>query len=347
MSFSVSANLLLFKPGAYLVPCLDSLLAQTYENLEILIIDNCSGDGTAQKVREYFESKNAAGAAAPRWRLLENEKNTGFAAGTNQGIKESSGDLVLMVNQDIVMAPDCIEKLAESFEDEKVGAVQGKLWRMKIEKGQVEKTRLIDSAGLLIFKNRRIVARGQGETDKGQFDKKQEIFGADGALPMYRRAALEDAKVCLEKCEYFDEDFVAYKEDVDLGWRLRLLGWQAVYEPQAAAWHARTAGEGAVTNYISVAFNRFRLGSRYAKYHSFKNQRLLQIKNETSGLFLKHCFYWVPKEAGAWLYALVFERYTWKSMKDIMSLWPRMMQKRKLIMGRAKVKDSEMEKWFK
>ncbi|TSC53349.1 MAG: Glycosyl transferase, family 2 [Parcubacteria group bacterium LiPW_39] len=343
----VSLNLLLHKPGFYLKPCLESLLKQSYRNFELLIIDNNSADGTPQEVKEIMTTE----VSGIKWRLIVNEKNLGFAAAHNQGIKESRGELVVLVNQDIILDKDFLENIIEIFKDEKTGSAQGKLWRLRMDGENLSKTETIDNTGLVMLKNRRIIARGQGQKDEGQFDKTEAIFGVDGALPVYRRAALEDVKIPnsqfpIPNYEYLDEDFFAYKEDVDLAWRLRLYGWQAFYVPPAAAWHARSAGDSAATNYLGIIKERLRIG-KFAKYLSFKNQRLMQIKNEQPTILLKHLLWWLPKEIASWIYVILFEHYTWRAIRDLFRQAPGAWQKRKIIMARRRVSSGEMERWFK
>ena len=193
-----------------------------------------------------------------------------------------------------------------------------------------------------MLKNRRFVNRGQGEEDRNQY-KAGEIFGVDGAAPLYRRKTLEDVKI---NNEYFDEDFFCYKEDVDLAWRMRLYGWKAVYEPKALAYHLRGAGEKAIKNYVSVALARRKI-SKFAKFYSFKNQRLTQIKNELPGLFLRDIFAIVVKEIGAWFYVLFFEHYTWKAIRELIKQAPGAWRKRKIIMVNKKIGNKEMRKMYK
>ncbi len=344
----VSVDLLLYKPGLYLKPCLDSILNQSYKNFELLVIDNNSEDETVQDIRKIMAQAQSAGPAPFNWRLIENKENLGFAAGHNLGIRESRGELVFLLNQDIILEKDFLENSVEIFSsDEKIGSVQGKLLRLKVEDGELSKTKIIDNTGLVILKNRRIIARGQGQQDQGQFEKSEEIFGVDGAAPIYRRGALESIKICLnEKCEYLDEDFFMYKEDVDLAWRLRLQGWKAFYAPGAIQWHARSAGDSAATSYFEIVRERLKI-SKFAKYLAFKNQRLMQIKNEQAGLLLKHLFWFLPKEIASWVFVILFEHYTWRSIRDLFLQAPRAWQKRKIIMARKKVDVKDLEKWFK
>ena len=247
---------------------------------------------------------------------------------------ESKGEYILCLNQDIVLDKDFIKNAVEAMKmGEKIGAVQGKL--LKIQNP------IIDTTGLLMFKNRRVVARGQGEKDKGQY-KKGEVFGVDGAAPLYRRKALEDIKV---NNEYFDKDFFMYKEDVDLAWRLQLYGWKIIYQPKAIAYHPRTAGEKAVKNYVSIAIERRKL-SEFAKYHSFKNDRLMRIKNELLGLFFRDFCRIIIKEIAAWAYVIFFEKYAWKAIKELFKQTPNAWRKRKIIMKRRRIGTREIKKWF-
>jgi len=335
----VSISLLLYKPGFYLKPCLESVFRQNFRDFELIVIDNNSADGTAQKAEEILKSQGIG----INWRLIVNENNLGFAAGQNLGIRESKGEFILLLNQDVILDDNFLKNIIEIFnKDQKMGAGQGKLLRLRINGEKIEKTDFIDNAGLKIFKNRRIISRGQGEKDAGQFEKEEEIFGADGAAPVYRKESLEDAKI---NGEYFDEDFFMYKEDVDLAWRLRLLGWKTFLEPRALAWHSRTAGESAAKSYLGIWRERRKINKK-AKFFSFRNQRWMQIKNEQPILFFKHIFWWLPKEIISWAYVLFFESYTIKAIEEFFSRLPEFRQKRKIIMARKRINAGEMEKWF-
>lgn len=316
----ISINILTYNGQDLIESCLKSVLKQTYSNIEILVVDNASKDETVSRIGQGI-------------RVIENKKNLGFTGGHNIGIRESKGDYVLCLNQDVVLDKDFVKNTVQVMEvDEKIAAVQGKLYKAK---------NIIDTTGLLMFKNRRIVSRGQGEKDENQY-KGGEIFGADGAAPLYRRKALENIKI---KQDYFDEDFFMYKEDVDLAWRLQLYGWKAVYEPKAMGYHLRGAGEEAVKNYVKIVKERQKI-SEFAKYHSFKNQRLMQIKNELCSLFFRDFCRIIIKEIGAWVYVLLFEKYTWKAIKELFKQAPSAWHKRKIIMARKKVGAKEIKKWL-
>jgi GT2 family glycosyltransferase len=237
----------------------------------------------------------------------------------------------------VVLDKDFVKYAVEAIEkDNNIGAVQGKLYKQD---------KILDTTGLLAYKNRRFVNRGQGEEDKNQYAA-GEIFGVDGAAPLYRRAILEDVKI---NNEYFDEDFFMFKEDVDLAWRMRLFGRKAVYEPRAYGYHSRGAGEAAVKDFSAIIQQRKKL-SQFAKFYSFKNQRLMQIKNELWGLFFRHFYYIVIKEIAAWIYVLFFENYGLKAILSLFKQMPQAWQKRKIIMKKASPRlvglGPKMKKWF-
>jgi cellulose synthase/poly-beta-1,6-N-acetylglucosamine synthase-like glycosyltransferase len=93
---------------------------------------------------------------------------------------------------------------------------------------------VIDSAGIRLPRHRRPRDRGSDETDGGQYDRAEFVFGVSGAAMMLRRAALADLAV---GGEVVDEDFFAYHDDTDLCWRANRLGWRVLYEPRARGVH--------------------------------------------------------------------------------------------------------------
>lgn len=337
----VSINIITYNSQKYINDCLGSVLNQTYPNLETLIIDNASTDNTINYLKKIPEKLNL--------KIIFNKKNIGFSAGHNQGIKNSQGDFILCLNPDVALDKDFVKKAIEAIQkDDKIAAVQGKLLRWNTGNpisnnfNDYSISKMIDTSGLAIFKNRRIINIRQGQIDEKRFEEIEEIFGADGAAPVYRRKALEDIKI---NNEYFDEDFFCYKEDVDLAWRLRLYGWKTIYQPNSIALHDRTSGESTTLSYVGIIKERLKI-NKFSKYLAFKNQRLMQIKNEQIWLLIKHLPWFLPKEITSWIYVLIFEKYTWKAIKDLFKQMPNAFRKRKIIMSKKRINICEIEKWF-
>lgn len=288
-------------------------------------------------------------------------ENLGFAGGHNTLIRKSKSDFVLLLNDDARLMPNYVTRAVQAFSDKHVGAVQGKLLRWDMnDLAQLvhdeDGNPIIDTTGLVLLRNRRIINRGQGMEDRGQFNEMGEIWGADGAAPMYRMKALDsvtipryvfrngsppeagahadspDTAVGGRHGELLDEDFFAYKEDVDLAWRLNWRGWKTIYVPDAVAWHGRSGGENAALGYRAIIAERRKI-SPLLKYYSFVNQRCLLIKNENVLRYVQDLPYWFVKEVGAWGYALLFERKTLPAIARIIKLLPTMLKKRRWIMA--------------
>lgn len=331
---------------------IESAVNQDYPNLEIIIVDNNSTDGSreeiAQRIPEW-EKHMPDSKASPTIKLIKNSSNIGFGSAHNQAICESSGEFILLLNSDAFLTRDFVKKALPSFNNLTVGSVQGKLLRYNFEKNipVVDKNgdTVIDTLGLLMLKNRRTICMAQGQSDDGRFNKKKEIFGADGAVPLFRKAALEDIK--LEEpdgdgFEYFDEDFFLYKEDVDLAWRLKLYGWKAIYTPKAIAYHGRTSGDSKSKKYSEIIRERRRIGT-FAKAQSFKHQRLMQLKNDDCIVLLKHFPQFIVKELGTWFFALFIEGFGLKAAIELVRSLPKFMKKRRMVMVRRKTERIEME----
>jgi GT2 family glycosyltransferase len=312
--------------------------------IEILIREQGSDHEELKALQQIAEE---LGQTPTRSITVIQSENLGFAGGHNAVFRRAKGEFILALNADAVLQPDFLTNALAAFTDPRIGAVQGKLLRWNLEQQDTpvlrDGTPVIDTTGLLPLLNRRIVNRGMGETDSGQFDEPGEVWGADGAVPVYRKAALDDvafpratsdkAQATSTTPEYYDEDFFAYKEDVDLAWRLQWRGWKTAYVPTAVAWHGRGAGENAATDYRAIIAERRKI-SPLLKYYSFSNQRLLLFKNERWSTYLRDLPKWFVKETGAWGYALLFEARTLPAIWRTLKLLPTMRKKRAYTMSR-------------
>src|SRR5262245_8585133 len=216
----VSVLIATFNSAATLPACLESLRAQTYPRLELIIVDNASTDKTLQ----------ALGAAPGNASLIVNPRNTGFAAAQNQAMQNARGEWLLSLNPDVVLAPDFVSQLiAAGKADGRAGTVCGKLLRWQ-PKAPTQKSNILDSTGIYFLRNLRHLDRGADEVDRGQYDRMEYVFGATGAAALYRRSMVEDVSV---EGEFFDQDFFSYREDADVAWRAQLMGWRCLYVPRA------------------------------------------------------------------------------------------------------------------
>lgn len=327
----VSIVIINYNTKKYLETCIQSLLAQTWSEKEIIFLDNDSSDGSFEFVSGKY----------PRITAVKNSKNLGYATAGNQGIKLAKGKYVMTINPDIIFEQEYVEYCVQKMEqDSRIGAIGGKIYKYNYENNH--KTSFIDTVGIFCYRNRRFIDDGQGLEDKGQFDEEKEVFGVSGACPVYRRSALEEVKY---KDEYFDENFFMYKEDIDISWRLRLAGWKCWYLPSAIANHGRGTGVLKRFTHLEVAKNRSRL-NKNQKYFSFRNQRLTQLKNELAGNFIKDFFPILWKEILIRGYIIFREPYLIKACFDVIGKVPSTLKKRAHIMKTRKVDSKEMDKWL-
>jgi len=205
--------------GARWLPaCLDSIAAQSLQPSEVIVVDNGSTDGSLELLRERGV------------RVLELGHNTGFAFAANRGIEAASADYVALVNTDVELAPNWLERMAQAL-DAQAASVASKMLDL------ADRTRVYD-AGDILRRDGVCEQRGRFGPDDGSYDEPSDMFAACAGAALYRRDAVLDVGG-------FDERFFAYLEDVDLGLRLRLAGWTCRYEP-AVALHASEGSSGAL-----------------------------------------------------------------------------------------------------
>ena len=336
MSPKISIIVINYNTEHFLKTCLESLQKQTYKNKEIIIIDNNSQDNSCTYIQKEWSNTAT---------IICNPDNKGYSGAANQGINIAKGEYIMLLGPDIQYEKDYIEKSIKKMEeDKKIGVIGGKLKKYDYKKG--EKTNKIDSVGIFSYRNRRIIDLGQGEEDTGQFNKETEVFGVSGASPIYRKTALEEIKLPPPYNEYLDNDFFMYKEDIDISWRLRLKGWKAYYIPEAVAYHGRGTGTLNKFTHTAVFKNRSHL-SKFQKYFAYRNQRLMQIKNEFIKSYLHNFFPILWKEILITGYIIFFEPHLIKATFSILKLTPKMLKKRRHIMKNATIDWREIEKWFK
>jgi len=322
MPTTVSVTLVTYNSLPYLEPCLRSVLGQTHPLLEVVVVDNASSDGTRETLERFKD----------RIRVVNNGANLGFADAQNQAIALSEGDWVLVLNPDVVLQPDFVEKLVEAGQiDPKVGTVCGRLLATGRDLQPLDPP-LIDTAGIYFTENMRHFDRGWHEPDDGRFRRMEYVIGASAAAALYRREMIHDIS---EKGEFFDPDFFAYREDADVAWRAQLFGWRCLYAPEAVGHHVRSVGPGN-RHSVPVAINM----------HSVKNRFLMRIKNLTGGLFHR---YWRSSMARDLLViggCLLWEPSSLPAFWRIAKCLPRTLRRRRRIMERRRATDESLAYWF-
>ena len=327
----VSIHLIVKDGEKYIEGCLNAVKNQTYPHIVMRIFDNNSTDSTVSKARNIF----------PESEIIQFDKNHFVGGAFNRSLQYSASPFVVMLCVDVVLDAHFIENAVRAIQkDTHIGVVQAKVFWY--DKQNERKTDIIDTTGMQIFKSRRIINRGHGEQDVGQYNTAQEIFCYEGAVPFFRRQTLEDIKMGKE---YLDEDFVWYADEVDVGWRMRLLGWNIWYDPTVLAWHDRST-----THTLSKGFKSFIQQRKHIDPHKrmldLRNQRLAFVKNDLFLSALFHLPWLVKREAMLLAYVLVFEQSSLKAYTGIIRMIPPMLKKRKHIQRNKKITHRHINKWF-
>jgi hypothetical protein len=201
---------------------LRSLRALSYPNLEVIVVDNGMLENNSHLFGKHF----------PGVQVICSRENLGFAGGNNLGIRQATGDFILLVNNDTVVEDGMIERLLERFEHPGVGVVSPKI-------KYFHSPAVIQYAGFtkvnpLTGRNRAI---GKGETDAGQHDEAKEVAYAHGAAMMLRRQVVE-------RVGMMPEEFFLYYEELDWCERIRRAGYAIWYEPAATILHKESVSTG-------------------------------------------------------------------------------------------------------
>ena len=211
----------------FLRACLDALSQQTYADIEILVVDNASADGSIELVRSGY----------PEVRLIELPENRGFTGACNVGIEAATGDFIALLNNDTEVDRAWAGELIEAFAGHpEVGIVASKMLLF-------DQRDRFHTAGDFFTTDGRAGNRGAWEIDRGQFDRAEYVFSACGGAAAYRRSMLRQIGT-------LDDDFFFLLEDADLAWRAQLAGYRTWYAPSAIVYHHLSAtGGGAIASY--------------------------------------------------------------------------------------------------
>jgi GT2 family glycosyltransferase len=198
--------------------CLEHLADQTIEH-NVIVADGGSTDGTPENIQKLF----------PRVTVIAHAKDPGYAAATNHGVGSGSGDVILLLNNDTFCRRDFLEQLVSVFDDERVGAVAPLTLRSD--------ERTIDGVGLTLDVTLAPFIRLSGRPIEEATSPRPILVSPGGGADAYRRSAWVEAGG-------LDERLSFYGADVDLGLRIRSLGWRTVAAPDAVAVHVRSATSG-------------------------------------------------------------------------------------------------------
>lgn len=270
----VSVIIVNWNGRVYLEDCLGSLSKISYQNIEVIFVDNASSDDSVAYVKQHY----------PKIKIIVNSKNLGFAEGQEGAFKKCKGSAVLLLSMDTIVEKDFLAELVKNlYSSNDIGAVQPKLL-MYPQKHK------IDSIGSFFLMSGMLYhfGREKGSTEP-MFNRSMEIFSAKGACILFR-------KETLDKTGLFDKDYFAYFEETDLCHRIWLAGYRILYAPSAIVYH-KGGGSSKQINY------------GYILFHSDKNRLCTYIKNLSFSYILQV----IPKTLLLYFCAFIFYLCTGKA----------------------------------
>lgn len=323
----ISAIVLNWNGKDVIVDCIESLLAQNYQQKEIIVVDNGSEDGSLEMIRSRYAS---------RVRLIENGANLGFAGGCNVGIRAAEGEFIALINSDSALKPDWMQEMAKGIQlSPKVGMCACKIYFWKYEG-------IIENMGQTISRDGFGRTRGRLEKDTGQYDKRRAVFCPSGCAALYRRKMLNE-------CGLFDEKFFAYADDIDIGLRGRLMGYVCHCIPKAIAFHHLSASFGLLSPLKAFLLERNRLWvviKCYPLKHLFASffHTLVRYFYHFSGIFQK------KGPAAQYVKKISIFSLGWIMVKVYLSTiyhLPHLLRERREIWKKSKVGSRQFELWMK
>jgi GT2 family glycosyltransferase len=252
----VSILVLNYNGKKFLKECFDSLLQSTYPNVEIILVDNSSTDDSVDFTRLNYKTI----------KIIQLQSNVGYSKGYNLAFAHAKGKYFVLLNNDVKVQSNWLDALVVvSEKDNNIGALQPKLLSMN----NPHYFEYAGASGGFIDKYGYPFLRGRIfntiEVDQGQYNDVVEVFWTCGAALFIRADALT-------KCQTLDENFIFHMEEIDLCWRLHLVGYKLMVIPQSRVYHH--------------AGGSLKQGSYRKIYFNYRNNIMMIMKNlELKNLF--------------------------------------------------------------
>jgi GT2 family glycosyltransferase len=276
---TVSVIVLNYNGLRYMKDCFTSLSQLDYptDRVELVLADNASSDGSVEYVREHF----------PNVRIIQFDRNYGFCEGNNRSAAQSQSEWIAFLNSDMRVEPHWLTGLVEILGDEPdIVCSASKILNWD--------GRLMDFGGTLLSFLGRACAEGYRDPDPSAYDDVRYILAACGGAMLIKRDVFL-------KVGGFDEDFTAYFEDVDLGWRLWILGYKVIFAPESVCYHVHFGSSSSLPlAKVEYLYERNALYTILKNYESQYLDRvlplalLMQFKRaylhaQTAGVALDEC----------------------------------------------------------
>ena len=288
----------------YIDKCLQHLCRQEYRDFKVIVVDNDSKDDSYNNVYKYTDDLDIE--------LVKLDDNYGFARGVNEGIIRADSEYVVLLNNDAYAGKHFIQELVSKMDsDEKIFSAQALML-------QYSDHSIVDSAGDYFSALGWGFSKGKdGKSLK--YTKDREIFSSCAGAAIYRMSILDEIGL-------FDENFFAYLEDMDIGYRARLAGYRNVLAAKAKVLHVGSGSSGSRHNAFKVG-----LSSRNSLLVMYKNftpgQWIVNFPLVVSGILIKIVFFARKKLAKEYIKGIVSALFTFKKVKRMKPINKRIVMK--------------------
>ncbi len=305
--------------GEYLRRCIEALLKQSMPVARIVVVDNASTDDSLESISGL---SNVI-------KVVRRQTNTGFAAANNRGIEECREfDWIALVNPDAFVDSCWLENVVNGInKNESVGAIACQM-RQAHDDSRLDGTGDIYHVSGLAWRRDHGASRDELELiDETKNSPLRPVFAPCAAAAIYRREVLEESGG-------FDEDYFCYFEDIDLGFRLRLLGYSCIYLPQAWVYHVGSGVTGR--------------DSDFSVYHGHRNLVWTYIKNMPVGLFWRY----LPQHLLLNLVSIIYYAFKGrgvllgKAKYDALKQLGKVLKKRKRVQSQRRASDEEIRQYM-
>jgi len=216
----ISIVILNYNGKKFLTDCIESIKLETNHEYEIIVVDNASPDNSGRESAIKY----------PECKFILNERNLGVPEGLNIGIKNSSGEFIVLMNNDVKVTRGWLDNFLDAYKNNGHALYQPKFLKMI-------NPEILDGTGDMINIFGFGFARDKGKKDHNVGNRIEEISYASGTCMFLPRKIISDVG-------YFDQKLFAYHEELDFGWRARLYGYKSFYVPNSIIYHYGSAGWG-------------------------------------------------------------------------------------------------------
>lgn len=232
----------------YLETCLDALRKQSFRDFQIILVDNGSTDGSLELVGKKYQEVE----------ILPLPENLGFCWAVNEGIRKAEAAYVILLNNDTQVFPEFVEQLYLQIRAHERAFSAGAMMIQAHNPGK------LDAAGDYYSALGWAYARGKGKPPE-KYRRARKVFAVCAGAAIYRTEILREIGL-------FDEEHFAYLEDVDIGYRARIAGYENWYCPEARVYHVGSGTSGSRYNQFKIRYS-----SRNNVYLLHKNMPILQV----------------------------------------------------------------------